>query len=98
MKEYTMRQSHWIISLLLSTTLCAGSAIAAEANNTQPAPKAPALEQINSTPAGEHKQKDCPVLEGKNDCQHKKGEPCDYKNESKKHKKMHDQCDYMKQG
>lgn len=87
-----MRASLWIIALFLSSSLCSISAMAAD---TAPATEV-ALEQINAAP--EHDKKDCPVVQGKKECMHKKDEPCRYGKDDNYKSKSPDKCDYKKQG
>jgi len=88
-----MRPGQWIISLFLATSLCAASAMAADA--------APAsnlsgnkLEKIDAAPAAQHNMKDCPMHQGKKECDHKKGEPCPYHQDAKHHGKSHEKCEH----
>ncbi|MFA6903420.1 MAG: hypothetical protein WC236_10085 [Gallionellaceae bacterium] len=89
-----MRLNQWLISLFFALTL--GTAMAADATAANETGK---LETINGTPATlEQKMKDCPMHQGKKECQHKKnGEPCPYHNEEKHHGKAHDKCDHKRE-
>ncbi len=90
-----MRTTQWIISIFLAVSVCAASAMAADA--------IPAigdtpnkLEKIDSAPAAEHGMKDCPMHQGKKDYEHKKGEPCPYHHDKKHQGKTHEKCDYKR--
>ncbi len=88
-----MHATQWIISIILATSLCAASAMAADATPTiSDAPKK--LEKIDGAPAAEHEMKDCPMNKDKKDYEHKKGELCPDHQDKKHHDKTHKKCDY----
>ena len=85
-----MRSTQWLISLFFALSL--GNAMAAD---TTAANETGKLETINGTPATlEQKMKDCPMHQGKKECQHKNGEHCPYHKDEKHHGKAHDKCDH----
>jgi len=88
-----MRATQWIISISLAASLCAASAMAADATPIiREAPKK--LGEIDGAPAAEHNMKNCPMHQGKKDYDHKKGESCPYHQDKKHHGKAHEKCDY----
>lgn len=92
-----MRTAHWIISLFLAGSLCSTAAIAADAApaNTLSAK----LESISGTPAdNKNTHEECPMHQGKKECQHKNGEPCLHHQAEKHHSKAHEKCDHKRPG
>lgn len=90
-----MRITQWVISLFLATSLCAASAMAADAAPaTEQAQAVKKLEEINRAPAAGRDTKDCPMHQGKEECDHKKGEPCPYHQGEKHHGMSHEKCDH----
>jgi hypothetical protein len=93
-----MRTTLWMISLFLATSLYATAATAAE---TSPARnEAGKLENISSKPVSAtlSDMKDCPMHQGKKECDHKNGEPCPYQQNEKHHGKPHEKCDHKHPG
>lgn len=90
-----MRTTQWMTSLFLATSLCAATAIAADAAPGQ-AQKEAKLETISGTAAGKHD--DCPMHQGKKECQHKHGEPCPHHQDGNGHGKSHEKCDHKHPG
>jgi len=95
-----MRTTQWIISLFLATSLCTASAIAADAApSTGQAQKEARLDTISGTAAGKADgHDDCPMQQGKKECQHKHGEPCPHHQDEMHHGKSHEKCDHKHPG
>jgi hypothetical protein len=95
-----MRATQWMVSLFLATSLCTATAIAADATRaTAQAQKTTQLETISSTAAGNaDKHDDCPMHQGKKECQHKNGEPCPHHHDEEHHGKSQEKCDHKHPG
>lgn len=87
-----MRLSHLLTSLLVASFIFTGSAMATDA--AQPAAAGNKLEKIDTAPATGHNMKDCPMHQGKKECDHKKGEPCPYHQDAQHHGKSHEKCEH----
>jgi len=98
-----MRKTHCIISLFLASVLGMSQVWAADAAPQAPANDTSKLEQINAAPTDEP-HKDCPMHQGKKECDHKKcdhkkdGKPCPYHQDGKHHGKSHEKCDPKQHG
>jgi hypothetical protein len=93
-KENNMRNMHWIIALILASSLGIGSAMAAEA-----ATETGKLKTISGVPADmKHDHEKCAMHKDKEKCDHKHGEPCPYHDkghhDKKHHEHMHEKCDH----
>lgn len=80
-----MHKSHWLLSVLFTFILGMASALAADTGN---------IEQIKpATSDAQHKE--CPMHQGKKECDHKKdGKPCPYHADEKHHGRKHEKCDH----
>jgi hypothetical protein len=89
-----MRTNQWFYTLILLSSFSTFSVYAAD---QAPAPKVAdtRLEKIADTPAtSTGEMKDCPMHQGKKECDHKKGEPCPYHKDKTHHGKSHEKCEH----
>ena len=89
-----MRTTHWtFVLLVLASTFSLSGVAADQVTSTQQADTK--LEKIAETPDATKKEmKDCPMHQGKKECDHKKGEPCPMHKDKAHHGKSHEKCDH----
>jgi len=89
-----MNTTQWFNALLLLSSFAAFSVYAADQS---PAPKIAdtKLEKIADKPAiSKGEMKDCPMHQGKKECNHKNGEPCPHHKDKMHHGKSHEKCEH----
>jgi hypothetical protein len=103
LKVNHMRSTQLMFSLFLASVLFTTTTMAADTTSATPASQAKQadkLEKISDAPVSTKTSamKDCPMHQGKKECDHKNGEPCPMHQNDKHHGKSHDHCDHRHPG